>query len=387
MKYKLSIEAISDYTQMSIMAGELYLIDENNTKSYLCNMVLENYIFIDNDTKIVIPVLRNIPVNGVNNMCMQIGIANIEKQSINFYDKYFKNNGERITYEKEIVTVHNENNEFTKTDILDISTTSIQRSERFEIGSSSFVSVPSYDIIEDVHSKSEKDLYTHINQIMVRPALYLGETSITALWHYINGYLSACFINDIENTLIPRWDLFHEFVKRKTNFYESTGGWKYMILTQCEGNEEQAINLFFEYFNEFLKGEELNAFIKTLVPKDKHDMDFDKITDFYWYNYAELKPIIPELLKWLQDLNYPVAKPISQHLKTMLPDIITDLIPILESEDGIWKYNILQVFFIETPSDHYLKIEELIKKLAYSPTDNDIKEEVNLLAIEILETK
>jgi hypothetical protein len=35
MKYKLSLESIFDYTQMSIMAGDLYLLDEDNIKSYL----------------------------------------------------------------------------------------------------------------------------------------------------------------------------------------------------------------------------------------------------------------------------------------------------------------------------------------------------------------
>ena len=121
-----------------------------------------------------------------------------------------------------------------------------------------------------------------------------------------------------------------------------------MILTHYEGDEEKAIELFFEYFDEFRKGKTDAAFIKTPAPKDKHDMDFDKITDFYWYNYQELKPIIPELLVWLQDYNWPVAKPIARHLQKILPDILPELIPILKGSDGIWKYWILQIFFIET---------------------------------------
>jgi hypothetical protein len=230
----------------------------------------------------------------------------------------------------------------------------------------------------------DKNLYTLIGMMLPRPGLYLGEASLTALWHFVSGYNTSCWYKGIEENLTPRWQLFHEFVKRKTGFYESTSGWKNMILTQCEGVEDKALDLFFTYFYEFRKGDELSAFIKTLVPKDKHDMDFNKVTDFYWYNYEELKPIMPELLTWLQDPNWPVAKPISQHLKTMLPDILSDLIPILESEDGVWKYNILNYFFIQTKSEHYIKILPIIERLAHNPTENDSKEEVDLLAKEIL---
>ena len=229
-----------------------------------------------------------------------------------------------------------------------------------------------------------KDLYQHLDQIKFRPALYLGGLSISKLESYINGYNAACHFKGIEEQLKPRWELFHEFAKRKTNFYESTGGWCYMILSHCEGDEEKAIELFFEYFDEFRKGETLSEFIKTLVPKHKQDMDFDKITDFYWYEYQELKPIIPELLTWLQDYNWLVAKPIARHLQKMLPDILPELMPILDGNDSTWKYWVLQIFFIETKSEYWENIRTTIEQLAFNPSENDKKEEVNLLALEIL---
>ncbi|MDZ7879657.1 MAG: DUF5071 domain-containing protein [Saprospiraceae bacterium] len=242
-----------------------------------------------------------------------------------------------------------------------------------------------YDLWNKHNKVLTNDLYAHLKQMQPRPALYLGETSITALWHYVSGYTSACYFKGMEEELTPRFELFHEFAKRKTGFYESTSGWKHMILSHCEGDETKALDLFFDYFDEFLKGEELNEHLKSLVPKNKHDMDFDKVLDFHWYGYKELKPIIPELLTWLQDINWPVARPISAVLKPMLPDILPELIPILEGDDAVWKYHILQVFFIETKSEHYLKIKPLLEQLAYQPSAIDEKEEVSLLAKEILE--
>ena len=45
--------------------------------------------------------------------------------------------------------------------------------------------------------------------------------------------------------------------------------------------------------------------IKDLIPKDKFDVSsFEQLMAL---NDAEIDPIIPELLKWIQDMNWPVA--------------------------------------------------------------------------------
>ncbi len=137
MNYRLNIEAKVDYTQMSIMAGELYLIDEKNRKSHISGMALgeENlhYFFIENNTKFIFIVLDNVPMSGVNQWVTQIGIADLETETINFYDKYFSNNGEIITYENGVVTVHNDNNDYAKTESFDVKTTAVGKTKRFKI--------------------------------------------------------------------------------------------------------------------------------------------------------------------------------------------------------------------------------------------------------------
>jgi hypothetical protein len=442
------------------MVGDLFLLDKQNNRSLLISMVLANFQFIENETKVLIPVFVNNQKNGVNNYCMQIAIANLNTQSITFYEKYFDNNGESISYDTDQITVWNETNEFAKTESIDLTLTPIQKTETFEIYGNDFlyfkrhwpehrgdeysfwgkswwyfeadfegnvkrqieeydngvvkcyglvdqedefgglsekvlplgefgeyaISKDDFDQVWIAHCNGTKnDLYELFRRMKLRPGMYLGEKTITALWHFVNGYISACFFKGIEEDLNPRWPIFNEFVKRKTGFAESTSGWKHMILTHCNDNEERAVDVFFEFLDQFKKGEEFSQFIQTLVPKNKHDMELDKTMDLYWYNYTELQPIIPALLTWLQDLNWPVARPISTHLRKMLPEILPDLVPILESEDPVWKYNILQVFFIDNQSNHYLEILELIKKLAYRPSPIEHKEEVDLLAKQILQ--
>jgi hypothetical protein len=100
------------------------------------------------------------------------------------------------------------------------------------------------------------NLYELIAQIKVRPNLYLGSNSITALKSFIDGYHFACFINDIEEDLAPPWQDFHEFVRARTGFRESTGGWCYMLLHVCDGDEAQGMADFFEVFGEFIGDQE-----------------------------------------------------------------------------------------------------------------------------------
>lgn len=46
--------------------------------------------------------------------------------------------------------------------------------------------------------------------------------------------------------------------------------------------------------------------LENLIPKDKHDINAIKNLDHYSYN--EIKPICINLLEWIQDINWPVAK-------------------------------------------------------------------------------
>ena len=105
-----------------------------------------------------------------------------------------------------------------------------------------------------------KNLYALIDQIRKRPAMYFGADSITALQNFINGYIYACHAKDMEENERPPWGDFHEFVRAKTGFYESTSGWCNMILDVNDRDEAKALAMFFVLFDTFLataKEEEL----------------------------------------------------------------------------------------------------------------------------------
>ncbi len=123
--------------------------------------------------------------------------------------------------------------------------------------------------------------------------------------------------------------------------------------------------------------------IRDLIPKSKGDLSTaEKLTN---YSYEELKEIIPNLLEWLQDMNWPVAKPVSEYLESINDKITTELLSILKSnDDEVWKYWIITIFGPITQSPI---IKNEIIRTATSPTENEIIEEVDKVAKGIVNSR
>lgn len=95
-----------------------------------------------------------------------------------------------------------------------------------------------------------------IEKIRKRPAMYLGSESITALYHFLNGYHMAEYDNGI--VCEPRKKLFpldFYFMHSYVSFLlhrSAQAGWCGNILEACGGNEKEALNKFFEIFDDFV---------------------------------------------------------------------------------------------------------------------------------------
>ena len=89
-----------------------------------------------------------------------------------------------------------------------------------------------------------------IDLIRENPAMYLGERSLTGLWHFSSGHDTAVSHYNVEDAqqLVPYE--FFDWVAYRTHFYEATSGWRNMILKTTSG-EEAALNRFFELLDEY----------------------------------------------------------------------------------------------------------------------------------------
>lgn len=80
-----------------------------------------------------------------------------------------------------------------------------------------------------------------INTIRKRPGMLLGNNSITALWHFLDGYQAA--ERDLgvywKGELLPlRFKYMSEFTNIRLDCH-NTLGWCSHILTFCNGDEKK----------------------------------------------------------------------------------------------------------------------------------------------------
>lgn len=121
--------------------------------------------------------------------------------------------------------------------------------------------------------------------------------------------------------------------------------------------------------------------LNTLIPKDKFDIEtVEKLKN---YPISEIEPIIPDLLTWIQDFNWPVAPIIAEYLQTNSSMLTEHIIEILKGTDEVWKYWTMSVFVRELDLVDQQVMDEVIR-IANNPTADEINEEVQDLAIKII---
>lgn len=117
-----------------------------------------------------------------------------------------------------------------------------------------------------------------------------------------------------------------------------------------------------------------------LIPKDKGDTE--TAAQLQHYTYEQLKPIIPALLEWLQDGNWPVARPVSEYLESISNDITVEIMDAFRTGDLIWNYWLMLTFGPAT-TDHVFRTE--IRRIASYPTQQEKEELLYEVAKDIVE--
>lgn len=122
--------------------------------------------------------------------------------------------------------------------------------------------------------------------------------------------------------------------------------------------------------------------IRNLIPKDKGDTETaEKLKN---YSYEELKSIVPDLLVWLQDGNWPISKTVSEYLQSICENISNEIFEVFKTTDMEWKYYMILRFGPLT-NDELIRNE--IIRIAKKPTDLEIESELNEIAIEIMNSR
>lgn len=99
-------------------------------------------------------------------------------------------------------------------------------------------------------------LHRMIRKIQTRPGMYIGSNTITSLEHFLDGYQAAERDFDVGmcrngNLFPPDFYYMHNFADFRLQTECLCAGWRHNILTYCHGDEEKALNLFFDLYQEF----------------------------------------------------------------------------------------------------------------------------------------
>lgn len=101
-------------------------------------------------------------------------------------------------------------------------------------------------------------LHRMIRQIQTRPGMYIGSNTLTPLSHFLNGYRAAERDLDVcwHGNLFPLdFTFMHSFTAARLHTGCASAGWCHNMLTFCHGDEEKALNLFFDLYQEFTEVE------------------------------------------------------------------------------------------------------------------------------------
>ena len=121
--------------------------------------------------------------------------------------------------------------------------------------------------------------------------------------------------------------------------------------------------------------------IVSFVPMDKHDHDAVRRAIKAGYPAVEL--VLPNLLEWLQDINWPVARTLAPFLASIGEPLIPHLRKIFATDDEIWKAWVLSSIVEDSPV-LALEFREYLEGLVSESSENEDDEMLCEFANEIL---
>ncbi|WP_197081653.1 DUF5071 domain-containing protein [Paenibacillus sp. E194] len=124
--------------------------------------------------------------------------------------------------------------------------------------------------------------------------------------------------------------------------------------------------------------------VKQYLPTDK--CDYDSIDRLKSLKPEELQRIIPELLEWTQDINWPVAPKIIEILIPLDKLLLPQLRVILRCNEYDWIENCLWYLVRRLNSDTLLELRNELVMLSKSTNPNFIEYEIPQICKEIMST-
>ena len=119
-----------------------------------------------------------------------------------------------------------------------------------------------------------------------------------------------------------------------------------------------------------------------MLPKDKADLA--AVEELASASPAEVVALLPALLTWLRDANWPVARPIAEVLRGHPLELIDPVNAILRGDDEVWKYWVIVELLLSGPASLRDGVADEVMRIVNRPTLAEQAEEVHLVARDVV---
>ncbi|MBB3747421.1 hypothetical protein FHX10_006978 [Rhizobium sp. BK591] len=119
------------------------------------------------------------------------------------------------------------------------------------------------------------------------------------------------------------------------------------------------------------------------LPEDKFDLD--AVSKLEAAGYPAIAPLLDDLVAWIADGNWPVARPVADLLVSTGAGAIPALRGVLHGNDPIHQHSVLLLVASRLSPDVVAALRGDLEQLATSPTLDQIQEGVSELAERILQ--
>lgn len=121
--------------------------------------------------------------------------------------------------------------------------------------------------------------------------------------------------------------------------------------------------------------------LKNHLPTDKHDTK--KAEALVALGLPAIESVLPNLLEWVQDGNWPVACVFLPFLKTVGTPLAPHIRNVFLGSDNTWKYFLLNDI-VGYSKELAIELAVDLKRMATTPTSGEISEELDICAKEVL---
>ncbi|MED5612948.1 DUF5071 domain-containing protein [Janthinobacterium sp. P210005] len=118
------------------------------------------------------------------------------------------------------------------------------------------------------------------------------------------------------------------------------------------------------------------------LPRDKHDTRNARA--LIALSWEEVHPAMPQILEWVQDVNWPVAGVLLPYLAGIGPRLAPYIKTVLAGNDEQWKYFVLQGI-VRYSRELAFELDGELQRFAHAPTMGEREEGVAEVAREILQ--